>query len=232
MSDSLMISTDDGTFSGYLALPKTLPAPGIVVLQEIFGVNASMQAICDWLAREGYCAYCPDLFWRIEPGIEITDKTDAEMKRAFELYGLFDTQNGMTDIAASITALRKHPSCDGRVGTLGFCLGGNLAYLCAARTDTDASVSYYGVGIENLLDEVENITKPLMLHIAGKDEFVPPSAQKSVIKTFENNTLVTTCFYPDRDHAFARPMGTHYHEGDAKLAHKRTLGFLENALRA
>lgn len=232
MSNTLQIQVPDGTFSGYLALPSKAPAPGIVVIQEIFGVNASMRAICDWLASEGYCALCPDLFWRIEPGIDITDKTGEELKRAFELYGLFDTPAGMTDIAASITALRNLPACNGKVGTLGFCLGGNLAYLAATQTDTDVSVSYYGVGIDQHLDEARNITKPLLLHIAGKDEFVPPSAQESIIKTFENHPLVKTYRYPDRDHAFARPDGMHYHKEDADLANARSLAFLKSAFSA
>ncbi len=231
MSRSMQIQVPDGVFGGYLALPAQTPAPGIVVLQEIFGVNKVMRETCDWLAQNGFAAFCPDLFWRIEPGIDLTDQNDADLKRAFELFGLFDVDTGMTDIAASITALRQHPACSGRVGTMGYCLGGRLAYLAATRTGTDASVSYYGVAIRDSLDEAKNIKKPLLLHIAGKDEFVPPEDQKAVISALEANPLVTIYTYPQCHHAFARPGGAHYDAAAAKLANTRSLAFLKDALR-
>lgn len=230
MSRSMLIQVPDGAFNGYLALPAKTPAPGIVVLQEIFGVNQVMRDTCDWLASNGFAAFCPDLFWRIEPGIDITDSNDADLKRAFELFGLFDVDAGMADIAASITALRAHRFCSGMVGTIGYCLGGKLAYLSATRTDTDASVSYYGVAINEALDEAKNITKPLLLHIAGQDEFVPPEAQKKVISALDPNPLVTIYNYPDCHHAFARKGGAHYDAQASKLANARSLAFLHTAL--
>ncbi len=231
MSKTMQITASDGSFSGYLALPASLPAPGVVVLQEIFGVNYAMREICDGLAANGYCALCPDLFWRIEPGIDITDKTGEELKRAFGLFGLFDVDAGMTDIANSIAALRKRGACNGLVGTLGYCLGGKLAYLAATSTDTNGSVSYYGVGIDAHLDEARNIQTPLLMHIAGKDEFVPPSARKKIISHLKDNPLVEIYTYPQRDHAFARPGGAHFHEKDAALANGRSLSFLQRALK-
>jgi carboxymethylenebutenolidase len=229
MSLSYQINTTDGTFGGYLALPKNAstnnPAPGIVVLQEIFGVNGFMRDTCDWLAENGYCALCPDLFWRIEPGIDLTDQNGADLKRAFELFGIFDVDRGMTDAAKSIAALRAHPVCNGVVGTLGYCLGGKLAFLSATRTDSDASVSYYGVSIDELLDEAGAIKKPLLMHMAKEDEFVPPSAQKAIVSALEGNPLVEIEQYAGRSHAFARAGGAHYHAGDAKRANARTLSF-------
>src|SRR3972149_2361389 len=170
------ISGPDGDFSGYLAMPRKTPAPAIVVAQEIFGVNQVMRGVCDWLAEAGYLACCPDIFWRIEPGIQITDKTKAEWDRAFQLFMAFDVDKGIDDLRATLAHMRGHKACAGTVGSIGFCLGGKLAYLMAARTDTDCSVGYYGVGLDELLDEAKAIRNPLMLPVAGKDRFVPKGA--------------------------------------------------------
>src|ERR1700749_3065038 len=147
-ADRLTVSTPDGDFSAYVARPAAAKVPAIVVIQEIFGVNAVMRGICDDLAAQGYLAICPDLFWRIEPGIDITDQSDAEWKRAFELYNAFDVDAGASDIPATSGQSRDDPGCTGKVGSVGFCLGGLLSFLTATRTDADASVCYYGVGIE------------------------------------------------------------------------------------
>src|SRR5690606_17579785 len=168
--ETITIKGTDGSFSGYLAKPASGTGPGIVVIQEIFGVNKVMRDLTDAYAAAGYVALCPDLFWRIEPGIDITDRTDAEWKQAFDLFGKFDVDKGVTDIAATIKTLR--PMTSGKVGAVGYCLGGQLAYLTACHTDADASVGYYGVNIQNRLADAKNIKKPLMLHIAGKDEYV------------------------------------------------------------
>ncbi len=216
--------------SGYLALPAKTPAPGIVILQEIFGVNQVMRDICDQWAEQGFAALCPDLFWRIEPGIDITDQTKKEWEKAFDLFGKFNVDLGVDDIAAAIKTLRSHEACNGAVGAVGFCLGGQLAYLTAARTDIDAAIGYYGVNIQNLLNEAENITKPLMLHIAGKDQFVPKDAQAKIIKTLEPHRKIILHLYPERDHAFARQGGEHYHEPDAQKANQKSFDFLREAL--
>ena len=137
-SSPLTITTPDGAFSAYVARPAAAKAPAVVVIQEIFGVNAVMRDICDDLARQGYLAVCPDLFWRIEPGVDITDQSEAEWKRAFELYNAFDVEQGVEDIAATIAAVRADPGCGGKVGSVGFCLGGLLSFLTATRTDSGA----------------------------------------------------------------------------------------------
>lgn len=217
-----------GDFTAYVASPDgDGPFPTIVVLQEIFGVNAVMRGICDDLAAKGFIAVCPDLFWRIEPGIDITDQTQEEWDRAFELFNTFNVDTGLDDIKTTIAAARAHPKNNGKVGAVGYCLGGQLAYLTAARTDADASVGFYGVNIQNLLAEAGNISKPLMLHIAGKDEFVPKEAQDQILSGLADNGLVTLNEYPDRDHAFARVGGAHFHQGDADLANGRTLDFFK-----
>ncbi|MEQ8746383.1 dienelactone hydrolase family protein [Pyruvatibacter sp.] len=225
------IKGPDGTFSGYLATPDNGKGPGIVVIQEIFGVNQVMRDICDDLAREGFVALCPDLFWRLEPGIQITDKTDEEWAKAFELFGKFDVDAGIIDVDATIEHLRQMEVCNNKVGAVGYCLGGLLAYLTAARTDADASVGFYGVNIQEKLDEAEQIKKPLMLHIAELDEFVPAEAQAAVKAGLKENPNVTIHTYAGRDHAFAREGGAHYHKSDADLANGRTLAFFRQHLK-
>ena len=211
MGETIQIRTaDGGQMAAYVARPAKAKAPGVVVIQEIFGVNAVMRGIADELASAGYLAVCPDLFWRIEPGVDITDQTEAEWKKAFALMNAFDADQGT-----------------GKVGCVGFCLGGKLAYLTAARTDIDASVAYYGVGIESLTGEAAKIAQPLLMHIAEEDQFVPKPAQEVILQALKNHPHITIHNYPGRDHAFARKGGEHYDEADAKLAGGRTLAFFQ-----
>jgi len=227
MGERVTISTADGTFSAYVTRPAKASAPAVEVIQEIFGVNQVMRDITDGLAGQGYLAICPDLFWRIEPGIDITDQSEAEWKRAFELFNAFDVDAGVKDIAATIAQIRNDPSCNGKVGDVGFCLGGLLAFLTAARTDADASVAYYGVGIEARTAEAEKLARPLLMHIAEEDQFVPKPAQALILQALKDHPLVTIHTYPGRDHAFARPGGEHYDAADARTAGERTLAFFK-----
>jgi len=220
----ILIHGPDGAFSAY----QSGTGPAIIVLQEIFGVNAVMREICDDLAAQGFTAICPDLFWRIEPGIQITDKTEAEWQKAFDLFGKFDVDLGVRDIAATIAHARQAGAQ--KVGAVGYCLGGQLAYLTACHTDADACVGYYGVNIQTRLAEAAHIRAPLMLHIAGQDEFVPPQAQQDIIAGLKDNTHVTLHQYADRDHAFARVGGAHFHAADAARANASTLSFFKSNL--
>jgi carboxymethylenebutenolidase len=230
MGESTTITTSDGAFSAYVARPKVAKAPAVVVIQEIFGVNQVMRDIADGVAAQGYLAICPDLFWRIEPGVDITDKSEAEWKKAFELFNAFDVDQGVRDIRATIDQIRADPACSGKVGAVGFCLGGLLAFLTATRTDADASVSYYGVGIEGRVGEAEKLTHPLLMHIAEEDQFVPKPAQQIILQALKNHPEVEIFTYPGRDHAFARPGGEHYDPADARLAGGRTLAFFQKHL--
>lgn len=218
-----------GSFGGYLAKPAGGKGPGVVVVQEIFGVNAGIRQMCDDWAAQGFVAYAPDLFWRIEPGVDITDKTEAEWQKAFGLYQKFNVDKGIEDIEASIRAVRARPECSGKVGVVGFCLGGLLAYLAATRTDADASVGYYGVGLQDRLNESHAIAKPLMLHIATQDKFVPAEAQGRIRESLSANHHVTLHDY-DADHAFARVDGVGRVEACAQAANERTLDFFRRHL--
>ncbi|WP_119460543.1 dienelactone hydrolase family protein [Rhodospirillaceae bacterium SYSU D60014] len=230
----ILVDGPDGSFSAYLAKPPGLGAgdaqPAVLVIQEIFGVNAVMRGICDDLAGEGYVTLCPDLFWRQEPGIQITDKTDAEWERAFELFRGFNQAKGITDLIASLDHLRGIPGCSGKAGTIGYCLGGKLAYLMATRSNADCNVGYYGVGIQAALGEAAAITEPLLLHIAEEDEFTPKEAQAEITESLSRNSNVTIYTYPGVDHAFARVGGAHWDEAAATLANERTSAFLKKHL--
>lgn len=228
---TLTIPTRDGTsFEAYVAFPDTKPAPVVVVIQEIFGVNQVMQEKSDWLAQQGFVAVCPDLFWRIEPGVKLTDKTEEEWARAFELFNAFDVDKGIDDLRAVQHTMRGHADCNGKVGAMGYCLGGKLAYLLASRGKSDATVGYYGVGIAGLLDEAHNIKKSLMLHIAEEDEFVSKDEQKQMIEALGDNQQITLHSYAGENHAFSRPGGKHYNKEAADLADTRTLDFLRTHL--
>lgn len=221
-------AADGGNFSAYMAKPNSGSGPALVVIQEIFGVNKVMRDLCDGYAAQGFVAICPDLFWRIEPGIDITDQTEAEWKQAFDLFGKFDVDKGVEDLKATIDAARA--AGNGKVGSVGYCLGGKLAYLVAARTDADASVSFYGVGLEGLTGEAGAITNPLMLHIASEDGFVPKDAQAKINGDLEGHAHITRYTYDGQDHAFARIGGEHYDADAATLANQRTADFFQTHL--
>lgn len=223
------IETPDGDFDAYVATPEGEgPWPAVVAIQEIFGINAVMREVCDRLADLGFLAVCPDLFWRLEPGIELTDKTPEEWKQALGYMNRFDFDRGMEDIQFAIHQIHRRPDCTGKVGAVGYCLGGHLAFLTATRTNIDAAVGYYGVNLQARLGET--VKAPLMLHIAQDDSYTPAEARDQVIAALKDHPQVTLHVYPGRDHAFARPGGEHFDKADADLANQRTANFLGDHL--
>jgi carboxymethylenebutenolidase len=231
MPDIKIKSLDEKEFGGYYAAPPSNRGAGILVIQEIFGVNAAMRRICDDFASRGYLALCPDLFWRQQPGVQLTDKTEQEWKRAFELMNGFDVEAGVRDLLAALAHLRSMPGCNGKVGAVGYCLGGKLAYLMASRSDVDASAGYYGVGLEDMLDEVHDIRMPLMLHFAGLDKFCRPPLRDKIIAGLKKNPAISAYVYENADHAFARPGGQNFNQQAAELANGRTLEFFAKNLQ-
>lgn len=227
----LTIRCPDGEFSAYLAIPAQRKGPGILVIQEIFGLNQDMRDHCDAWAERGYFAMCPDLYWRQEPGVQLTDQSDEEWKRAVELYYAVDVDKAVEDLKASLAHLRDISGCTPKVGTMGFCLGGLLTYLMATRSDSDCNVGYYGVGIELKLDEAPQIKKPTMLHIAEEDQFVQKEAQLQIRTVLGTHPQVTVHNYPGMEHAFARHRGTHYDAAAAQLANQRTQDMFDATLR-
>jgi carboxymethylenebutenolidase len=224
----ISINVADGSFDAYVAKPASGEGPAIIVIQEIFGVNPWIRDVADRYAAQGYIAVAPDLFWRIRPGIELNDRDPGELQQAFDLFGQFDVAKGVEDIQATIDAARVMSS--GKVGAVGFCMGGLLAYLTACRTDADAISSYYGVAIDNFLGEAANIKKPTILHIAGEDKFVSKDAQEKINKGLAGHAAVTVYNYAGQEHAFARDRGEHYDAASAKLANQRTDDLFKKSL--
>lgn len=224
-------SDGSGSFSAYLATPKSGKAPGIVLAQEIFGINAYIRDMADQYAQQGYLVIAPDLFWRQQPGVDL-GYSEADWQQAFKYFGGFDQDKGVEDIAAAAAALRTRPEFAGKVGCVGFCLGGKMAYSTACRTDVAVSVGYYGVGIEAALDEAANIGGKLVLHIAERDQYCPPAAREKIIGALGQRPNVSIFVYPGVDHAFARPASPHFDQSAADLAQQRSLAALSAALRA
>ena len=230
MSEMVSISTLDGenSFNAYVARPQGTPRAAIVVIQEIFGVNAGIRRKCDKLAEDGYLAVAPDLFWQFEDGIELDPDIEPEMNKALDLFGKFDQDQGVRDIEAAIKYARSQGCA--KVGAVGYCLGGRLAYMTAARTDSDASVGYYAVGIDNLLREKHAIANPLMLHIPTEDGFVDKATQKAMHDGLGDHPKVTLHDYEGLDHGFATEFGKRRSEEAAQLADSRTSAFFAQHL--
>jgi len=170
------------------------------------------------VADLGFIAICPDLFWRIEPGVDITDKSEAEWQKAFELFNKFDQVKGIEDLKATVAAARKLPGANGKVATMGYCLGGRLAFMMAEQSDADANISYYGVGLDNLLGDLGKVTKPLVVHIADNDEFFPAEGRAKVVEAVKGQSRIACHVYPNADHAFARVGGVHWQGRAAAIA--------------
>lgn len=220
----------EGSFDAYLAEPSATPRAAIIVIQEIFGVNEGIRRKCDHWADKGYLAVAPDLFWRLQPGVELDPDVESEFKEALGLMGRFDQDKGIEDIEATIRAARSRLPEGGKVGVVGYCLGGRLAYMTAARTDTDATVGYYAVGIPGLLGEKHAIARPLALHIAGADHFVTPDQQQAMHEGLDDEPRVTLWDYPGMDHGFAAEMGKRRSDEAARLADSRTEEFFAEHL--
>ena len=231
MSEYITVDTPDGSFQAYLARPDTLPAPAVVVIQEIFGVNLDLRDTCDALAAQGYLAVSPDLFWRQEPGVDMSDQSPEEWKKAFALYTAFDRDAGVADIAATMAVARSLPGANGKIGVMGFCLGGLMTFLTAARVGADAAVVYYGGGTDQYLVEADDIKTPLMVHLGADDEYIPKPAQEAITKALADKPLAHVFIYPGCNHAFARHRGTHYDADAAALANGRTAEFFERHLK-
>ena len=235
--ETMTVTGPKGSFEALVRRPVDAeqgegPRPAVVVIQEIFGVNHTMVEVAEGLAANGFYAVVPDLFSQFEPGIVLDDRKPDELKRAFELFPKYDVDRGVEDIKATMAAVRTLPGVSGKVGAVGYCLGGLQAFLAATRTDADAVVGYYGVNIDAFLGEADRIAHPLMLHIAGEDQFVPREAQDKIIAALKDRPGVEVHRYEGCDHAFARRAGDHYDPENARVADQRTHDFLRQNLDA
>ena len=222
-------AADGGTFRAYLAVPASGRGPGIVLCQEIFGINAYIREVADYYAEEGYVVLAPDLFWRLEKNVEL-GYTEADFARAFDFFGRFDTDKGMDDIGAAVRTLRARAEVAGKVGALGFCLGGRLAYLAAARCGVDCAVGYYGVTIDQYLNEAAKIRVPMVLHFAGEDKYAPPATVEKIQAAFKGRPEIEIYNYLGLDHAFARTGGMHYDRPAHMMAHSRSIALFRRVM--
>ncbi|MEQ1498411.1 MAG: dienelactone hydrolase family protein [Novosphingobium sp.] len=231
MSEAVQIASikDDGAIPVYVARPAAAPKGAIIVIPEIFGVNPGIRQKCDKWAANGYLAVAPDIFWRFAAGVELDPDIEAQLNQAFGYFQQYDPADGVYDIESTIRWIRQDAGAI-KVGCAGYCLGGRLAYMAAARTDVDASVGYYGVMIDTMLDEAHRIANPLMLHIACEDQFVSAQAQAAVHAGLDGHPRVTLYDYPGMPHGFAAEMGDRRHAAEAELADARTEAFLAEHL--
>ncbi|MCW5623530.1 MAG: dienelactone hydrolase family protein [Burkholderiales bacterium] len=230
MNSSITITTPDGSFSAYLAQPAATTAPAVVVCQEIFGINADMRTTCDELAAAGFLAVCPDLFWRLEPGVELSHTDD--WPKALALYQAYDLNAGVPDIAATMEAARGLPGASGKVGVMGYCLGGLMTFLTAARIGADAAVTYYGGRTDEFIGEAATLSGPCLMHLGEEDEFISKDAQRKIAVGVAGKPNIELHRYPGCRHAFARHGGTHYDAAAAAKANGRTMEFLRAHLAA
>ncbi len=229
---TIKIAATDGSgqFDALVLHPAHEPAGAVVLIQEIFGVNDALQATAAQIAAMGFIAIAPDLFWRIEPGVNISDKSEAEWQKAFALMNKFDQAKGIEDLKATLSVARTLPGANSRAATMGYCLGGRLAFMMATQSDADANISYYGVGIDSLLGDLPKVTKPLQIHIAALDKYVPPEAQAKITAATAGNPRIHTHVYEGADHAFARVNGVHFNALAATIANGRSAEALAAAL--
>ncbi len=227
MATNTQFPSLDGTAQvpAYIARPASTPKAAIIVIPEIFGVNPGIRQKCDSWANDGYLAMAPDIFWRFAPGVELDPDVPEQLQEAFGYFGQYDPDLGIQDIEAAIHHIRRSEGVS-KVGLVGYCLGGRLAYMAAARTDIDASVGYYGVMIDQMLGESHAIANPLMLHIPTADHFVGPEAQAAIHAGLDSHPKVTLHDYEGLDHGFAAEMGDRRDEAGAQLADGRTRAFL------
>jgi carboxymethylenebutenolidase len=228
---NIRVPLRDGEMGAYLAIPDHPPAGAIIAIMEIWGVNDTMRHHAHEFAEAGYVCLVPDLFWRQEPGVELSDRNPADADKAFDLYYEFDYDLGVQDMDDTRVWLQGQPECTGKVGAVGYCLGGKLCYLLCCRTDIDCAVAYYGTYIEHNIGEAKNLHRPLMLHLAMKDRWVQPEINALLERRLGPNPLVTIHKFPDADHAFARKGGRPYRADDAARALELSVGFFDTHLR-
>jgi len=232
MNDRITIEGHDGAFTAYIARPKNSPAPAVVVLQELFGVNADIRKHCDELAEQGFLAVAPDLFWRQEPGVDLNVTSKADWDHGLRLYGAYDRDSGAKDVEDTVNAVRNLQECNGKVALLGYCLGALMVFLTAVRHQgVDGAVAYHGADTDKYLGEVGGLNAPLLMHLAEEDEFISKAAQAEIKAALSKKPNATVYSYPGQSHAFSRHNGAHYNANASALANGRTSEFLHQQLR-
>ncbi len=227
-------ATDGGWFAGHLALPDSGSGPGMVVIHEIFGVNGYIEGACERLAKLGYLALAPDLYWRIEPGIAVDERSADFMERGFGYLQRFDFERGAVDATDALEHLRRLSEVEGgKAGILGFCLGGTISYLVAALGSPDVCVSYYGSGVPDALDRAGQVECPILFHFGTADAYLPPAKQEQVRAAFAGRRDVEFHIHQGANHAFDNHVaGVFHHPQAAADAWRQTSDFLRRNLPA
>jgi len=231
MKDRIRICGHDGTFGAYIARPEVVPAPAVVVLQELFGVNADIREKCDELAKQGFLAVAPDLFWRQEPDVDLSVRSEPDWQHGLRLYQAYDRDAGVRDIRETIDTVAAMPECAGKIAVLGYCLGALMTFLTAMRYRVDAAVAYHGGDTEKYLGEIDGLHASLLMHLGEEDEFISKPAQAEIKAALARKPNATVYGYPGQCHAFSRHNGAHYNAAAATLANGRTSEFLNQQLR-
>jgi carboxymethylenebutenolidase len=211
MKDQIVIESPNGTFRAYISRPTKLPAPAVVVLHEVFGVNA--------------------LYWRQEPGVDLSVTSEADWRHGLRLNQAYDRDAGAKDVKNTADVVAKLPECAGKVAVLGYCIGGLMTFLTAVRYGADAAVAYHGGDTEKYLGEVGGLHAPLPMHLGEEDEFISKPAQAEIKRALVGKPNATVYSYPGQRHAFARHNGAHYNAEAAALANGRTNEFLRQQLQ-
>jgi carboxymethylenebutenolidase len=230
MTGSISIRTGAGTFNAYVAYPAADPAPAVVVLHEVFGVNDDIRQTCDTLASQGFIAVAPELFWRQEHDVDLSVTSEADWQKGLALYTAYNRDEGVEDVAATVAAARVLRGSTGKVGVMGYCLGGLMTFLTAARGSVDAAIAFHGGDTESYLGEASAVTAPFLMHLAEEDEYISKAAQAAIKAAFAGMSNVTIYSYPGCSHAFSRHGGAHYDAAAADAANGRTWAFLKTHL--
>src|SRR6266852_2206310 len=231
MKDRITIEGRDGAFGAYIARSKAFPAPAVVVLQELFGVNADIRKTCDELAEQGFIAVAPDLFWRQEPGVDLSVTSVPDWQHGLRLYQAYDRDAGARAVKDTVNAVAKLLGCTGKVAVNGYCLGALMVFLTSVRYGVDAAVAYHGGDTDKYLGEIDGLHAPMLMHLAEEDEFISKAAQAEIKAALANKPNATVYTYPGQHHAFSRHNGAHYNAAAAALANGRTSEFLHQRLR-
>jgi carboxymethylenebutenolidase len=230
MAEFIAINAHDGgRFDAYLAKPAAGSGPGLIVIQEIFGVNSHIREVTERWAGEGYVAIAPDMFWRIEPHFE-AGYTPEEAQRARAMRPKFNFDLAVKDLAATLSALRARPECTGQAGVVGYCLGGNLAYRTAAHTDVDVAIAFYGGGIDQILDDARRIKCPIMFHYGETDASISAEAREKTKAAFAHHAKASFYVYPDAGHGFANDARPVFNAAATELARTRTIALLRETI--
>lgn len=233
MGEMISVEIESGReMKGYLALPKSGNGPGLLLGMAIVGVNFELRANADYFAELGYVTLAPNVFWRLDPTHEV-DFSDQGMDRALQLLDQFNDDQGIADLGVAARTLRNLPQCTGKVGSVGWCMGGRLVYLCAAAKSVDCAASFYPTWLETRLDLADSIERPLSLHMPEDEPFAKlENALEKITATLEGRPNVELFVYPGASHGFDFPCPQPFNRRASRLANARIALFLNRHISA